>query len=63
MYSPPQRVLIISDDARLADANSILLVGLILSNVEPQRDRLVTLRELRCGVKENHREIVRRAAP
>lgn len=63
MYSPPQRVLIISDDVRLPDSNSIRAAGRILSNVEPKRDWFVTSKELRCGVKENHRKIMRRAAP
>lgn len=63
MYSPPQRVLIISDLARLPDSNSILVANRILSNVEAKRDRFATSKELRCGVKENHRKIMRRAAP
>jgi hypothetical protein len=55
VYSLPQRVLI-RDKRRVKRAMEVVA----LNN---SRDRFMTSSELRCGVKENHREITRRAAP
>jgi hypothetical protein len=55
VYSLPQRVLI-RDKRRVKRALEVVA----LNN---SRDRFMTSSELRCGVKENHCEITRRAAP